>query len=163
VAKKEKLANKVQTNRWLAPIGLILSIIGICDATYLTITHYTTAIPLACPDTGFINCAKVTTSQYSMIHGIPVAVLGLFFFVTMAALQLPVAWRSTNKYIRLGRLGYSIIGLLTAFWLIFVEFHKLDSICLFCTAAHILSFSIFVLTVIGTSITSENSAQTSTE
>ena len=47
-------------------------------------------LALVCSDTGAINCTKVTTSPQSVIFGIPVAVLGLAYFVPMIALCLPV-------------------------------------------------------------------------
>lgn len=136
----------------ISTIGLLLSLLGIIDGTYLTITHYTTKIVLACPSTGFIDCAKVTSSSYSEIHGIPAAVLGLAFFLGMFVLQLPMLWKSKNPYIKNGRLIYSIAGLVSIFWFVYVEFHKLHAICLYCTAVHILTFLLFVTTLIGTSI-----------
>jgi uncharacterized membrane protein len=137
----------------LSVVGLILSILGIADSVYLTIAHYTTASILACPATAFINCAKVTSSSYSEILGIPVALLGLGFFVAMFFLQLPVAWRTANKVVRYGRVALAVSGIGMIFWLIFAELDRLRSICLFCTAAHILAFGLFVTVLIGTSIT----------
>jgi len=49
-----------------------------------------------------IDCAKVTTSPESKSSGIPVAVLGLPFFVAMVVADLPVAWRSPLPWVRLG-------------------------------------------------------------
>ena len=46
------------------------------------------------PGSGAINCEKVTTSPQSYVFGIPVAMLGLVFFVPMLVLCLPAAWRS---------------------------------------------------------------------
>jgi uncharacterized membrane protein len=150
--KKELKDNREKNIFTFSLIGMTLSLIGIADATYLTIAHYTAKVVLACPDTGFINCAKVTTSIYSEIHGVPVALLGLLFFIGMFILQLPVLWRSKLKIISNIRLAYSVVGMLTVFWLLYVEFHKLHSICLYCTGVHILTFCLFVTTIIGTSV-----------
>ena len=89
-------------------IGVILCLIGIADATYLTVAHYSTTVTLACPTKGIINCEKVTNSSYSEVFGIPVAIYGLLFFIGMFILQLPMMWTSTNKNIRYFRLFYSI-------------------------------------------------------
>lgn len=157
--EKQKSVKKTQKNniRLISSIGLALCLLGIADTTYLTIAHYATKVVLACPTTGFINCAKVTSSSYSEVFGIPAAVLGLAFFLGMTILQLPMLWRSKNKLVRNIRLIYSVIGLLTVFWFVYVEFHRLNAICLYCTAVHILTFSLFVTTVIGTSIIATNS------
>lgn len=146
----------VSTPRWLAVTGLVLTLLGIAVATYLTVAHYTTPETLACPETGVINCAKVTTSPYSVVFGIPLAVLGLAFFLGMLPLQLPAAWRSRRTWLRQGRLAYSISGVFMVFWLIYVELFKLSAICLYCTGVHVLTFLLFVLTALGTAITAED-------
>ena len=153
----EAIKNKIKllpnTIKIISSIGVVLTLLGIADTIYLTISHFSTKVILACPDTGFINCAKVTTSSYSEIFGIPVAILGLMFFIGMLFFQLPMTWASHNRYIRDARLGYSITGLIAIFWFVYVELHRLNSICLYCTGVHILVFCLFVLTVIGTSMT----------
>jgi uncharacterized membrane protein len=156
----EKLKQILQVEKDLDPkllkkisyTGMALSLLGIADGTYLTIAHYTTKVVLDCPDTGFINCAKVTTSQYSEIHGVPVALLGLLFFIAQFFLQLPLAWRAQVDWFRYLRLAFSGIGILMILWLLYVEFHLLHAICLFCSAAHILTLCLFIVTVIGTTL-----------
>jgi uncharacterized membrane protein len=138
------------TKNPLALIGVLLSVLGLADSIYLTIAHYTTRVTLACPATAFINCQKVTSSSYSEFYGIPLVLLGVVFFVGMLFLQLPVVWRSSDKRILLVRVILSIIGMLSVFRLVYVELFRLNSICLYCTGVHILTFGLFVVTVIGT-------------
>src|SRR5579875_3900362 len=74
--------------RWPWIVGTVLSILGLGVAAYLTYEHYTGSKTLACPSAGahsLINCAKVTTSPWSVEFGIPVAVLGLVYFAVMLA------------------------------------------------------------------------------
>lgn len=141
--------------RWLAPLAVLLVVAGIGDAGWLTIAHYTTPVVLSCPDTGIINCAKVTTSTYSAILGVPLALLGLLFFVAMLPLQLPVAWRSANPLVRRLRLTAATSGVLMVFWLLYVELFKLNAICPYCSAVHVLTVALFVLTALGTALTAE--------
>lgn len=84
--------------RWPARVSMVLCGLGAAVAGYLTYAHFTTAAVLACPERGIINCAKVTTSPYSSIAGVPVAVAGLAFFVVMGALSTPRAWRSPHVH-----------------------------------------------------------------
>ena len=49
------------TLRWQPLATLVLSIVGLGIATYLTITHFD-KVALVCSDNGAINCTKVTTS-----------------------------------------------------------------------------------------------------
>src|SRR5580700_3762278 len=129
----EATTRPITLPKWLPLSGLILCLVGIADSVYLTIAHYTTPAVLACPDTGLINCAKVTSSTYSEILGIPLAVLGLLYFITMLAFQLPVAWHSQSHLVRKIRLALSSSGLAMILWLIYVELFRLNAICLFCT------------------------------
>jgi uncharacterized membrane protein len=125
--------------------GLVLCLAGLGVATYLTIEHFNTSLQLACPDTGRINCQKVTTSQYSHVAGIPVAVLGVVYFVVALALFVPQAWRSPSPVIRLARLGWVGIGLVTVLYLVWAEFFGVSAICLWCTSVHVITFLLFVL------------------
>jgi uncharacterized membrane protein len=133
-------------------IGLLLTIVGIADTIYLTIAHFTTVVSLVCPDKGIINCGKVTSSSYSEIFGIPVSLFGLIFFIGMFVLQLPYLWRNNSILVKFGRLAYSILGIMSVFWFVYVEIHILNAICLYCTLVHILTFGLFVTTLIGTSL-----------
>src|SRR5215471_18507221 len=72
----------------------LISLYGLGASIYLTIARYDTHVQLVCSDKGVINCAEVTTSSQSMVFGVlPVAVLGLAFYVFMVAINSPWAWR----------------------------------------------------------------------
>ena len=148
-------ASEVELDRrlvqpWVPLASLILAVAGLGVSVYLTIEHFTSSTTLACPETGALNCLKVTTSEQSAVLGIPVAVLGLVYFVAMLAAALPVLWRSTSPLIRYGRLAFAAIGVLFVFYLVFSELFTLDAICLWCTAVHVLAVGLFALTLLGT-------------
>lgn len=137
--------------RWPSVVGLVLCALGFGVAAYLTFEHYTSSTTLSCPaHGGAINCLKVTTSGYSKIAGVPVAVLGLVFFAVMAVLQSPPAWRSTRVEIVWARVAWSVLGVGTALWLIYAELFKVEAICLWCTSVHVLTLLVFVTTLFGT-------------
>ena len=133
------------TPPWVIITSLVICILGLVDAAYLTFEHYTASSTLACSENGAINCLKVTTSSYSKVLGLPVALLGLIFFVAMTALCLPQAWRSRRAWIRPVRLGASIVGMISVLYLLWAELFRIDAICLFCTGVHILTFLLFAL------------------
>jgi uncharacterized membrane protein len=137
----------------VALAGSALSMLGIALGTYLTVAHYTTASVLACAGTGVINCTKVTTSSYSVLFGVPVALGGLLYFVAMLPLQLPWAWRSPSAAVRRARLVWSLLGVVAVLWLVYVELFRLDAICLYCTAVHVVTVVLFELTAVGTALT----------
>ena len=80
-------------------LTLPLALLGLGVSVYLTYEHYSTSATLACPDTGAINCVKVTSSSYSELAGVPVALLGLLYYVGVVALCLPVAWRAASPWV----------------------------------------------------------------
>ncbi|MBB2890888.1 vitamin K epoxide reductase family protein [Flexivirga oryzae] len=135
--------------RWLAPTTLVLSVLGLADAAYLTFEHYSGSTSLACSDSGAIDCAKVTTSQWSSIAGVPVALLGLLFFVGMTALCLPPVWRRTTSTLDAIRIGAAGVGLLMVFYLLWAEFLKIHAICLWCTGVHVITFVLFFTLLFG--------------
>jgi uncharacterized membrane protein len=130
--------------RWASPVTLLIAVLGIAVASYLTYAHYTDASNLACSDKGVINCAKVTTSAQSRFLGMPVAVLGLTFFVVMAVACLPWAWRRQERIVRLGRLAAAGGGLVMVLWLVYAELFIIDAICLWCTVVHGLTLLFFI-------------------
>ena len=138
---------------WFQLTTWILSLLGLGVSTYLTITHYDTAVTLACSDKGVVNCGLVTTSPQSMVFGIfPVAVLGLAFFVFMAVATSPWAWRSSHPQVAIVRLASVIIGIGFVLYLVYTELFTLDHICLWCTSVHVLTFLLFVLVLISAAV-----------
>jgi uncharacterized membrane protein len=131
---------------------LLFAVVGLSVSTYLTIAHYGTGVVLACPDTGVINCAKVTTSPESVIAGVPVAVLGLVFFGAMVLMNLPRAWRCASLQVRVARVGLAATGVGFAMYLVYTELFTLHAICLWCTSAHVMAFLLFAVVLLGESL-----------
>ncbi len=136
--------------RWLPWAASVVAAAGIGDSIYLTLAHYSASVHLACSATGTIDCAKVTTSPQSVIVGVPVAVLGLGFFTAMLVANLPVSWRAPSRLLVLGRLALAVSGIGFALYLVSAELLIINAICLWCTAAHLLAFALFLLVAAGT-------------
>jgi uncharacterized membrane protein len=120
--------------------GLVLNLLGLAASLYLTYEHFVAPTALACPETGAINCTKVTTSSESMVGPMPVALLGAVFFAAMVALCSPHGWqRRRLDGVRLAAAG---TGVAVALYLIWVELFRLDAICLWCTFVHVLAVAV---------------------
>jgi uncharacterized membrane protein len=130
----------------------VLAIAGLGVSVYLTIAHYTTAVALACPNTGAINCEKVTTSPESNVFGIPVAVLGLAFYLFLVAIMTPWAWRSGRREVALARLLSLVVGIGFVLYLVYAEVFEIGNICLWCTSVHVITLILFALTAISAAI-----------
>lgn len=116
-------------------VSLVAAVLGLLISAYLSVEHFTTPALLACPEGATLNCAKVTSSAQSVLLGVPVAVLGLAYFVVMTALTLPAAWR-IRRLDPVRVLG-AIAGVAMVIYLVFVELFGVNAICLWCTAVHL--------------------------
>jgi uncharacterized membrane protein len=128
--------------------ALLFSLLGLADSTYLTITHFQlNLLKASCPVSSHFNCVKVTTSPQSEILHIPVAVLGLAFYVAMTTINLPPLWKTTDVRVAWLRLAMSVSGIGFVLYLIYAELFLIKAICEFCTGVHIVTFILFVLIV----------------
>lgn len=137
---------------WPSPRNVVLLLtttFGLGISIYLTLTHYVHGVSLVCSDSGAINCEKVTTSAQSMVFHIPVAVLGLAFFVPMLVLSLPPIWRLADRRVAIARLAMSVIGMGFVLYLLHAELFVIHAICLWCSAVHVLTFIVFCTVVTG--------------
>ncbi len=133
---------------WLRWSTFALAILGLAASAYLTYTHFTDSALAGCTETsGAVNCGKVTTSPQSVVFGIPVAVLGLAFYVFLVAIMSPYAWRSARREIALARIASLVVGIGFVLYLIYAELFDIGAICLYCTSVHVITFVLFVLTV----------------
>jgi uncharacterized membrane protein len=138
---------------WFQLTTWVLAIFGLGVSTYLTVAHYTSSSILACSDKGAVNCALVTTSPESVVFGVfPVAVLGLAFYVFLAAATSPWAWRLQYPVVAWARLASVIIGIVFVLYLIYTELFTLNAICLWCTSVHVITFLLFALIVTSAAI-----------
>jgi uncharacterized membrane protein len=132
---------------WLPWTTWGLSLAGLGVSIYLTIAHFNTAVTLACPATSTVNCEKVTTSPQSYVFGIPVAVLGLAFYLFLAVANSPWVWRMTWPPLRWARIGSLVVGIVFVLYLVYTELFTIGAICLWCTSVHVITFALFVLIV----------------
>jgi uncharacterized membrane protein len=128
---------------WVSLTSLGLSLAAVAIASYLTVTHYTDPAALACPDTGIVNCTLVTTSSWSVLLGVPLAVLGVVWAVVMTALTTPWAWRSAARWVEGARLAVAGAGAAMVLYLVYVELFRIGAICLWCTAMHVTAVCLF--------------------
>jgi uncharacterized membrane protein len=137
--------------RWWWPwAAFVLSLAGFGVSLYLTVEHFSGAIP-NCPNTGIISCLKVTTSPESEVFGVfPVALLGLLFYTAQVGINLPILWRQGGEWgrrIAWARLVLAVTGIGFVFYLVYSELFSIKAICLWCTGVHVITLVLFVLVV----------------
>ncbi len=123
---------------------MALVAVGLAVSAYLTAVHYSQgAVPLACAQGSVVNCEAVTTSTASTIGPFPVALLGLLWFA--ATLGLLLVSPKQFASIALARLGWTLLGLLFVFYLIYAELFLIGAICLWCTVVHVVVIVLFLV------------------
>jgi len=140
---------------WLQIVSFALAILGLAISAYETYAHYNGSHLAGCPTAGngTFNCTAVITSPQSMVFGvIPVAVLGLAFYVAAVPLFSPWAWRIQRREVHLLRLGSVIVGMGFVMYLIYAELYQIGDICEYCTGVHIVTFLLFCITVFSAAI-----------
>jgi uncharacterized membrane protein len=140
---------------WLQVVSFVLAILGLVISAYETYAHFNGSHLAGCPTggNGTFNCTAVITSPQSMVFGvIPVAVLGLAFYVAAVPLFSPWAWRMQRREVHLVRLGSVIVGMGFVMYLIYAELYQIGDICEYCTGVHIVTFLLFCITLFSAAI-----------
>lgn len=121
-------------------IFLFLSTLGFLDASFLTIQHYSKD-PFNCPLVG--GCEEVTSSVYSEIAGIPIALFGALYYATIFLLSLYSYLKEDKRGLIIAS-HFTFAGLLTSVYLVYLMFFVLNAICFYCMVSAISSTLLFV-------------------
>jgi uncharacterized membrane protein len=116
------------SDRALRVTMLVLSVIGMGVASYLTYTHYAGINPV-CSFGG--GCETVQASSYSKLAGVPVAVLGLIGYVTIIGLLLA----PSSENVRLAVLSVVTVGFGFSLYLTFREAFTIKAYCQWCLSS----------------------------
>src|SRR6266699_4251187 len=128
---------------------LVLSLLGMGIAIYLTLVHYENA-PLVCSTSGLVDCARVLSSSFSVVPGtsVPITVPGLVWCVVGAALAISGLYLGPElRWIRVTQFAWALLGMLTVLYLVYVDIVRLRTICAWCTAFHVLILVMFLVTI----------------
>lgn len=142
---------KILSSKLAAPskiiIGLFLlfAAIGFIDATYLTVKHFL-GTPISC--TLLHGCEQVTNSEYSVILGIPLALLGaLYYFSILILVALYI--QTENKIFFQIASVFTICGFLTSLLLVYLQIFVIGAICIYCMGSATSSTLLFITAACG--------------
>jgi len=113
------------------------------DSAYLTIAHYKNLVT-PCSLNG---CEKVLNSTYSMIGSIPLALLGVAFYLTVIVVCLLILIEGKNELLRFFHFA-AAVGLLVSAILFCIQFYIIRSFCQYCLLSEVISIGIFVLSLL---------------
>jgi uncharacterized membrane protein len=127
---------------WL-PLTAILALVGFADATYLSMMHFQNADVGCSVITG---CDAVLSSDYAAIFGVPLAYLGVIYYLSV--LIGAAGYYQSEAKIAL-RFLLLIVGggVLFSVWLIYLQAFVIEAFCQYCLISAASTFSIFALLV----------------
>jgi uncharacterized membrane protein len=121
-------------------IAIILSLVGISDATYLTIHHYT-AEPVPCSI--LEGCETVLTSAYAEMAGLPLAAFGIAAYIAALLFASIALFGSRTVWWLFGLQAFVMAAF--SVWLIYVQAKLIGAFCQFCLLSAATSFSLFIV------------------
>jgi uncharacterized membrane protein len=110
---------------------IVLTIVGLGVASYLTYVHYSGIKP-ACSLGG--SCEKVQTSAYSHLAGVPVALMGLIGYVAIMILLLAPETETT----RFATVAVTTVGFGFSAYLTYRELFSIHAVCEWCVSSAVI-------------------------
>jgi len=121
---------------------VVVTLVGLVISGYLTAVRFLGESPACGPVYG---CETVTTSEYSTILGIPVAVLGLGLSIVLVGCALAWWRRADPRAIRLAY-GLLLLATLAVAYFTFLELFVIHAICVWCASYAIATVTSLALT-----------------
>ena len=126
-------------DRRLYRTALVLAVVGIAIAAYLTYVHYA-GIESTCSTGG---CEVVQTSEWADVYGVPVALIGLLGYIGILASLL--ALRGDAQLFASAAL--SLVGFLYSGYLTYQELFTIKAICQWCVASAVVLTLLAIVTL----------------
>lgn len=121
---------------------LILSLLGIALSGYLTYVHFNRSEGW-CPTGG--GCYDVWDSEYSVVFGIPVALIGLLGYIAlfgMSYLRLYYPDMGIVENFPTYMLVISVVGGAFSIYLTLIEIFVIQAVCDYCFSAFVVMMAI---------------------
>jgi uncharacterized membrane protein len=128
----------VTVDRRLRLIAIVLAVVGLGVAAYLTYVHYEGLEPV-CGLGG--DCEKVQTSEWADLAGIPVALLGLIGYPAIL-----VSLFIDREEGRIAAAVLSLAGFGFSAYLTYRELFSIDAICPWCVSSAVILTLLAIVT-----------------
>jgi protein-disulfide isomerase len=134
-------------------IGLILALLGVAVSGYAAWHHFEVRASgmtdALCNINAQFNCDEVALSKYAEVFGIPVAILGVAFFASLAVLLVTARLKPQYRDDTLTTFfGMSMIGSIVSVVLAIVSATAIKVFCPTCMAVYVITFALLALCLI---------------
>ncbi|EKD52395.1 MAG: vitamin K epoxide reductase [uncultured bacterium] len=142
--------NSIKSKKILPITLLLLSLLGIFIAAYLTYIHYMVTggdanFASFCNVNAKVNCDAVAASAWSTLFGVPVSIWGMLFYVFFWGLNADRLAKNIIRNNTVYQLLLATAGIGFTAFLIAISKIILDTWCLLCAALWIINLFIFIL------------------
>jgi len=128
-------------------ILVLLSLVGLIDASYLVASHYNgSAVVCDVGSASFGECDTVLSSTYSSVAGIPVSLVGVVYYFLLLVLSSFLLSARSSKVRNTIRV-ISGLGVLASLYFVYLQLFVLHSICVYCMVSAVTTTVIFVLSM----------------
>ena len=118
----------------------LVALVGLADAIYLTINHYT-GEKVPCSVTG--GCEAVLTSAWSEIAGVPLAAFGAAAYFIAFSLAILTAFGNRPMWKIFGGVATLMAGY--SVYLIYVQKFEIKEFCQYCLLSAATSVTLFLI------------------
>lgn len=124
-------------------LAAFVALLGLADAVYLTIHHYTGE---KVPCSLITDCETVLTSQYAEMFGIPTAAFGAAAYFLAFSLALLAAYGNRSMWTFFG----ALVIIMTVFtgYLIYLQGIVIEAFCQFCLISAATTLTLLVIYII---------------
>lgn len=129
---------------WLFALAALLSLGGLADSIYLTVTHLTGENAACFASSG---CSEVLSSAYASVGEIPLAAFGALGYFAAFSCAILAAFGYPRARIFLTLLVAGMLA--TTLWLLYVQAFVLYAFCDFCLISAALTLSLTAIVVAG--------------
>ena len=120
---------------------LAVAPLGFADASYLTAEHFLNRVP---PCSIIHGCETVTTSAFSLILGVPVALLGTLYYLTVI-FGLVYFFQTQKTFVLKYIAALTGLGFAFSLWFVYLQFFVIHAICEWCMFSALTSTLLFIL------------------
>ena len=148
-----------QTFKWPKILIAILSTIGIIDTGSITLKNWGIFQSLSCPGTNNGYETDLNSPWGSLIKSssfdIPLSLVGFITYSSLLVISILLTLKIVSPKHETSRILWWLIFLIScgsstfSILLINIMFFKIQAFCFFCILSAVLSFSIFILSIIG--------------
>lgn len=118
-------------------LAAVFALIGVADAVYLTVKHFTgEKVPCSVVE----GCEQVLTSAYAEIAGVPLAAFGALAYFTAFSLAILAAFGNRSMWNVFG--AQVVLMAIFTVWLVYLQWFVIEAFCQFCLVSAAITFTL---------------------